>query len=216
MLSQWRSVLPLGLPKTYDTNEIIFSQGDDANAIFLLASGIVKLTHTSADGEDSPIWLRYTGEMVGDWWAGIMAQHPVTAIAAVRCEVHRLSVDAVRAPGSSGQTTAADIRRQMLQLDLCKFAAAHQELKALSSSALLEQRLWDLAVVLGRSDSPGQVRFVMPLNNTEIANLCGLSESHYKAVRRQLEVAGKLERRNRRIWILHRRPRRLSERSHSG
>jgi len=44
----------------------------------------------------------------------------------------------------------------------------------------------------------------MPLTNAEMADLCRLSESRYKEVRRSLEAAGKLRRTERRVWILQR------------
>jgi len=181
---------------------MIFAQGDEVEEVFLLARGVVKLIHASTDNEESLLGLRYEGELVGDWWAGVMSVHPVSAVAANPCELHRYRLNKIVFREPCESTAASDLHRRLLQLDLCNLAATRLEPKV-SSATRLELRLRELAAVPGRADSAGEVRLVMPLTSAEVASLCGLSESHYKALRHRLEADGRLRRRGR-SWILPR------------
>jgi hypothetical protein len=76
-------------------------------------------------------------------------------------------------------------------------------LKGLAPADILERLLWELASALGGLVSQGVARLVMPFSNAEMADLCGLSESHYKEVRRELEETGRVKHLERRLWVLH-------------
>jgi hypothetical protein len=179
----------------------------ECSRIFAKRRGEIRVParqHLSAHGEYLLLGLGCPGEPVGAWWVVVTVAYPASAVAAVPYQVHRLSLDSIRVPDSRGQATA-DLLRQTMHMDLCLLAAALLDFRALPPAELPQQHLWDLAAVLGNADSAtsaGQARFLMPLNNAEIAGLCVISESHYKAVCRQLEAAGALERKGRRLWIL--------------
>ena len=179
--------LPFGPIQQYPANRTLFSQGGEVKSIFALISGITKLEHVSGDGRNSLLGLRYPGNLVGDWWAGTATVYPVSAIALVPCRARELSSGKM-AEIESGDRTAADLHRLLLQLDCCKLAQGHLDRQRHSASALLEELLWNMATGLDARNTMDQVTFVMPLTNAQMSDLCGLSETHYKEVRHQLEM----------------------------
>jgi CRP-like cAMP-binding protein len=209
ILARWKLLLPVGPAYRYARNSVIFSQGDSAQSVFLLSRGITKLVSASPDGEISILGLRYPGDLIGDWWE-MKSNLPISAIAIVPCEIHRVDIRQVRA-GAERNSDVAEFHREALRRDLCNLAARHLELLRVSAAERLEGLLWDLAAVLGGSESAGALRLILPLSNQEMADLCGLSASHYKQVRHDLEATGRLRHCGRRIWVLAERSGRLGK-----
>jgi CRP-like cAMP-binding protein len=203
ILARWKLLLPVGPAHTYAKHSVIFSQGDEARSVFLLSRGIAELLFCTPYGDISVLGLRYPGDLIGDWWQDLKADLPVSAIAIVPCEIYRIDIGQVRAV-AQGDRGVADFHQRALERDLCNLAAAHLKLRGISSAQRLEGLLWELAAVLGGPEAPGTARLVLPLSNHEMADLCGLSESRYKEVRRDLEATRRLRRRGRRVWILQR------------
>lgn len=106
--------------------------------------------------------------------------------------------------GTQADRDAQSFHRESLERDLCGLAATHLALKALAPTEVLERLLWELASVLGGLTPQGAARLVLPFSNAEMADLCGLSESHYKEVRRELEETGRARHVARRLWTLRR------------
>lgn len=200
-LSRWRSLLSLGSPLRCAPRTTLFAQGDKPNDIFLLASGVAKLVLLQPSGNELVVALRYPGQFVNYFSAGVGAPSSISGITIVASDVYRINVPRVRAvqqgnPGLSIQPA------DLLWADLCSLAAKYVQLKSSRPICRLAQLLWELAAILGKKDSPTRIRLVLPLNNFEMASLCGISESHYKAVRHELEATGHVSHEARHVWIL--------------
>jgi CRP-like cAMP-binding protein len=65
MSFQSQEILLNGRLRTYLPDEVIFSQGHPANALFLIDSGSVKLTQVSPDGNEVILWVNGFGESIG-------------------------------------------------------------------------------------------------------------------------------------------------------
>ena len=80
----------------YEENRVIFSQGDPADAVFLIEKGKVKLTVVSKQNKEAVIAILTAGDMVGE--ASLVGQQPVrlaTASAMTECAIVRLAKPAV-------------------------------------------------------------------------------------------------------------------------
>jgi CRP-like cAMP-binding protein len=203
-LARWRELMPLGPVHKCGEDVVLFSQGDDTKSVHFVVHGIVKIVFSFADGSNKLLGLRYPGHLIGDWWLDLKMSSPFSAITTVPCEIHRVDMPQMR-EAEKRDRRIADLHREMLERDLCNLSATHLEMKGLAPTEILERLLWELAGVLGGIESRGTARLVLPLTNTEMADLCGLSESHYKEVRRELEDTGKLKHLARRLWVIHRR-----------
>ena len=201
-LARWRELFRWDAVQKYPHKTVLFSQGDEATSAFLLARGIVILAHSSPDGSQHLLGLRYPGDLIGDWWLGLRVRCPFSAITAVPCEIQRVDSTQIRERVRRDRN-AEHFHIETLQRDLCSLAATHLALKGLAPTDILERLLWELASVLGGLGSQGPARLVLPFSNAEMADLCGLSESHYKEVRRELEETGRVRHLARRLWVLH-------------
>ena len=203
-LARWRDLLPFGPIRNYTEDMALFSQGEQAKSAYLVVRGIVKLVFSFADGSSKVLGLRYPGHLIGDWWLDLNMNCPFSAVPSIPCEVHIIDITRMREARQQDRILG-DFHSEMLQRDLCNLAATHLELKGMAPTEILERLMWELAAVLGGLESRGTARLVLPLSNMEMADLCGLSESHYKEVRRELEETGRLKHLARRLWVLHRR-----------
>jgi CRP/FNR family transcriptional regulator, nitrogen oxide reductase regulator len=81
------AVLERAVPRSLERRQVLFREGDEAEAMFLVASGHLKLTQLAADGRE--VIVRFVGP--GEPVAGITAldegNYPVTAQAAAPAEV---------------------------------------------------------------------------------------------------------------------------------
>jgi len=202
-LARWRDLFRWDSAQKYPHKSVLFSQGDEAKSTFLLARGIFKLAYSSPEGGQNLLGLRYPGDLIGDWWLDLRMPCPFSAITAVPCELHRIDSAQVR-DRALRDRSALHFRVERLQRDLCFLAATHLAFKGLPPTDILERLLWELTAALGGLASQGTARLVMPFSNAEMADLCGLSESHYKEVRRELEETGRVKHVERRRWVLHR------------
>lgn len=202
-LARWRELFRWDAAQKYPHKSVLFSQGDEAKSAFLLARGVVKLLYSSPDGGQHLLGLRYPGDLIGDWWLGLRMHCPFSAITAVPCEIHRIDSAQIRERARRDRN-AEHFHIETLQRDLCSLAATHLALKGLAPTDILERLLWELASVLGGLAAQGPARLVLPFSNAEMADLCGLSESHYKEVRRELQETGRVRHLARRLWVLHR------------
>lgn len=66
-----REILLSGRVRSYLPDEIIFSQGHSATALFLIERGSVKLSQVSPDGNEVILWVNGRGESIG-----IQAEYP--------------------------------------------------------------------------------------------------------------------------------------------
>ena len=74
----------------YRTNEVIFSQGDAADAIFYIHKGKVKLTVVSNQGKEAVIAILGPGEFFGEGCLAGQVKRMSTASAMSPCSVARL------------------------------------------------------------------------------------------------------------------------------
>ncbi len=78
------------IPKVLSRREMLFSEGDEGSAMYLLAQGTIQLFRTSEDGREVVIRLMKPGEMFAEAVLFERDDYPVSAIALVPSEVFLL------------------------------------------------------------------------------------------------------------------------------
>src|ERR1700730_6907503 len=76
--------------KDYQQNQMIFSQGDLADAIFYIQKGKVKLTVVSQQGKEAVVAILGAGDFVGEGCLAGQLWRMATAFAMSDCSVMRL------------------------------------------------------------------------------------------------------------------------------
>ena len=74
----------------YDKNQIIFSQGDPANAVFYIQKGKVKLTVLSNQGKEAVVAILAAGDFFGEGCLTSQMLRMATASTMVSCSIMRL------------------------------------------------------------------------------------------------------------------------------
>ncbi len=202
-LNTWRRLLALGSPHNHRGRTLLFSQGEDIRELLLLARGIVKLTCILPNGRESMLTLRYPGQFVEECVYDLNLPSPVSATTIVPCEIHRVDIARMREAERRDPEVNA-FAKYVLKRDLYNICRSNMELKSVRPAQRCERLLWELAAVLGSIRSGNPVQFVLPLDNLEMAEMLGLSESHYKKIRSELEESGVLHRQGRRGVVLTR------------
>jgi CRP-like cAMP-binding protein len=75
---------------TYDKNQVVFAQGDPANAIFYVQKGKVKLTVVSHNGKEAVVGILAEGDFFGEGCLAHQALRMATATSMDDCCVMRL------------------------------------------------------------------------------------------------------------------------------
>ena len=81
--------------RTYDESQIVFSQGDHANALFYTQSGKVKITVVSEHGKEAIIGILGEDEFFGEGCLAGQTRRLATAVAMTKSDIVRLEKAAV-------------------------------------------------------------------------------------------------------------------------
>jgi CRP/FNR family cyclic AMP-dependent transcriptional regulator len=79
----------------YQTNQIVFSQGDAADSVFFIEQGRVKVTVISEQGREAVVAVLGVGEFCGEGCLAGQPRRMATAAAMTECEIMRLDKTAV-------------------------------------------------------------------------------------------------------------------------
>jgi CRP-like cAMP-binding protein len=77
-------------PADYEKNQVVFSQGDPANAVFYILKGKVKLTVVSNQGKEAVVAILAPGDFFGEGCLASQMLRMATATTMVECSIMRL------------------------------------------------------------------------------------------------------------------------------
>ncbi len=80
---------------TYDENQIVFSQGDQADAVFYIQKGKVKVTVLSEQGKEAVVAMLGTNDFFGEGCLGGQTQRIATVTTMTECVIMRLERAAI-------------------------------------------------------------------------------------------------------------------------
>ena len=160
---------------TVARGDLLYTPGDDADAVFVIESGRIKIVRTNASGSESIVGIRNPGDLFGELtWMTLEARRTTSAVAldpgvvrridAATFE-HRLRVDA--ALGASFARGAAQ-----------RLAAIERELTELAGKSVpgrLVDVLGRLAADHGVREDDGTLRIALSLTHKDLADLIGTS-----------------------------------------
>ena len=149
---------------------VIFSQGDDANAVFYIQSGRAKLTVVSEAGKQATITLLSAGDFVGEESvAAVLGPRLATATAITACSVLKITRDEMvrvihEEPAFSEHFLAFVLSRSMrTQADLVD--------QLFNSS---EKRLARVLLLMAEFGRPGEPQMLIPkISQEALAQLIG-------------------------------------------
>jgi len=152
--------------------EVLFHQGDPGDALFVVATGAVKIMLPSEEGEEAILATVRPGEFFGELALLDGAPRSATAVALEPTETFVLPRDAFRTlvnaePGTRDALLAA------LAAELRRLTRHVEELHFLDITGRLAARLVHLAEESGVQTPNGSLRLDGPLTQGDLASMIG-------------------------------------------
>ena len=194
-----RALAPEIVPRAYRKGDLIFSQGDRGESLFIVAEGLVKLSLTSVEGAEMVLaTLRppsVFGELAlldgGARTASARALQETTLLALTRPSFMRLLLDNPRLADALHRSLGTIIRRTLQQAS---------DLVFLDLPGRLAKLLLALAQEEGK-EIEGGVRLDLDVTQTTLAGMVGGSRPSVNQALRAFQERGLLELRGREILI---------------
>lgn len=186
--------------RRFAVRSLVYLPNQEADSVFLLTSGLVKICHVTPDGKQSTLAFIEPGELFGelalldssqrDEYVEVVSAATVVMIPAAEMielmsQVPQLAV---------GITKLIGLRRQRIQRRLCNLLFQ-------SNRDRLTHLLLDLADQFGVAQGEG-VRLRLKLSHQELANLIGSTRESVTIVLGQLRLEGYVDMGRRQITIL--------------
>lgn len=193
-----RKILTLCFERRFPPDSAIFHEGDPANALCIVKSGLVKLVSLSEKGTDSILHILRPGEIFGELIVN-EARRPFTAVAMTDATVSILKrkdlLDLFSAlplflRNFLGMLSARLLRVEQDFADLLNAWAYHR----------LARELLHLAGDLG-VESPGGTVIPLHLTHEDLSNLIGTARETVTIQLHKFEEMGLIRREGRRIIV---------------
>lgn len=188
----------------------LFGQGAHPADVYLVNSGIVKLTRSEANGQAILLDLRFAGALLGAAAVISAKPHPFTAITVTRCALTRWSSQKFRSLLAT-DTKLADRVREVLSDEVLEHVARISQLTCLPARERLEQLLWQFSARLGHDDlsrrPESRPRLQLPLKHYEVAHLLSITPTYLCRLLNTLEKENVITRTK--GWIIITEPSKL-------
>jgi CRP-like cAMP-binding protein len=170
------------LSKSYNKNELVYLQEDEARYIYYVKSGWVKLFSETIDGEEAIIDILPTGHVFGD--QAILHGSEIThsAESVEKTELILFKIDKVRDILSKSSTFALN----MLELLTQKQKSKDRELEHLSLQTA-PQRIGCFLLRLCKPDETSNINLNLPYDKSLIASRLGMKAETFSRALNKLK-----------------------------
>lgn len=175
----------------YPATVELYRQGDAANDVYLLESGLVKLVRVEPDGQELIVALRFPGSLIGNFSVIMNNPYPLTAITLIDSHVRRIPAEQFRQLVQTNLEFSWHVHQMH-----CRTAFDHVlrvvGLTFTTARQRLEQLLWQLALVQTQEPEVKDLWLTIPLRYWELAALIAVSPGYLSRLFGQLEKDGVL------------------------
>ncbi len=178
------------LRKTFKKDQVVFSQGDAADQMFLLKAGRVKLGKITAEGNEITLDIRKAGDFLGESLLIEEADYPLTAL----CLEDTLTCGFTKAAFEKLILENSNIGLQVIK-NLSNRIAWLTERVGSFSLTNLEDRLYQVLTQVAREhgvESPRGFSIQFPLTHEELGFLVGAHRVSITKAMKALKEAGRI------------------------
>jgi CRP-like cAMP-binding protein len=169
---------------TLDRGQVLFMEGEPANALFLILGGQIKLSRQGADGREAVIHVLAAGESFAEAVMFMNGLYPVTATAITPARLLKLEGAALKGQIACRPELAFGMLAAMSR-HLKQLVGQIEALKALSGEERLVQFLLDLCPA-----HAGPAQFDLPHDKLLIAQRLGMEPETLSRTLSRLKAAG--------------------------
>jgi CRP/FNR family transcriptional regulator len=170
--------------------EKIFMQGEPFNGLFLIRSGVVRITQSDRDGRDFVFWMAGAGELIGlsSYFNGEYYLYSATA-ANEQCEVLRISANQLE----SVINNSLDAKKRLMKL-LCQRIEFTENRTRQFIGRNGDDRLAETILFLAKnrsfSDIRGQKLVLIPYTYSDISDITGIKLTYLTKLMGKLKREG--------------------------
>jgi CRP-like cAMP-binding protein len=175
--------------RRFRRGEVLFHEGDPGDALFIVASGAVKVVVPSEDGEEAILATLRRGDFLGELALLDGAPRSASAIALEPTETLALPRDQFRALVAS-EPAIRDALLASVASELRRLTTHVAELHFLDLTGRLAARLARLAEEHGESRSDGSVLLDAPLTQSDLAAMIGATRQSVNKLLGEFEASG--------------------------
>jgi len=164
----------IGHSVRFEAGENVLRQGDPGDRVYLMCSGRVKLTASSAEGRQLILRIAGPGDVLG--LAAVLngGDHKVTAEALEPCEAKAIG----REEFLAFMERCRDVSRNTAMTMALEYEGAVLSARRLALSGSASSKLASVLLEwgrMGRGATDGAMEFTMPLTQEELANMAGMT-----------------------------------------
>jgi CRP-like cAMP-binding protein len=197
----------IGDAHIYPPTVELFTQGAQPADVYLIHSGIMKLTRSEDNGQEILLDLRFAGSLVGSAAAIRQKPHPFTATTITRCTLTRWSSRSFLSLLATDIALAVRVR-ETLSDEVLDHVSRISQLSCLPARQRLEQLLWQFCERLPPKHASSRVettsRLQLPLKHYEIAHLLSITPTYLCRLLNALEKENVISRSK--GWIIISKP----------
>jgi CRP-like cAMP-binding protein len=166
---QCRELAMLAVIRVFQPHESIFVQGQAVTQLLFIESGSVKISQIGTSGKEIIIWIRGSGEMLGDTSVLTEARHTCSATAIHKCKALAWDTSVFR-PQVGPIPTITNNVALILSSRLHDLESRFVDIATTRVSHRIATAVFRAAKMLGRFTSKGlEVR----LSQKELSQMCG-------------------------------------------
>ena len=177
--------------RRFRRGEVLFHEGDPGDALFVVASGAVKVVVPSEEGEEAILVTLRRGDFLGELALLDGAPRSASAIALESTEALALPRDQFRALVAA-EPAIRDALLTALAAELRRLTTHVAELHFLDLTGRLAARLTRLAEEHGERQANGAIRLDAPLTQSDLAAMIGATRQSVNKLLGEFEDAGLL------------------------
>lgn len=186
------SIEPNELAKLVDANSIVrltrhqglFSQGDPADAFFLIVNGQIKLTRLAPDGEEAIVQIFGAGEVFAEAAMFMGGRYPVSATATSDTRLISISSERLHRQVSARPEIAFLMLASMAK-HLKSLVAQLEQMKLMTTKQRTIRFLLDQC-----GTAQGYAEFTLPYDKSIIANTLGMRPETLSRILAHLAIHG--------------------------
>jgi len=167
-------------------HEVVYAQGAEADEVFLVRQGLVKLLRAQESGAETIVGLRASGWYLALEAIVLGAKYPVTAQTVTRCLLQRMSAPEFLRMLRAVPELSWEVHRMHSQ-EVLNQVTQLADLSTLPARDRLLGFLQMVAERVGRIQPDGTVELTLPLRHWEVAQLLSIRAPYLSDVFRDLE-----------------------------
>lgn len=190
---KWPQISALAPAQEYPAGVGLFKQDSLPQDVYLIESGLVKLSHVEENGKELVVGLRTPNWIVGASAVILNKKYGFTAETLTGCQLRRIPAQSFLQLLRTDSEFAWHFQ-QVQSYELYDQLSQLVGIGCLSARHRLEQLLSQLLSTLGAKAGEKKIRLQLPLKHWELAELIAVTPEHLSRLLKELQLEGVVQR----------------------